>query len=68
MPVIYKTPFMLVKISLSFIPLGFSLRRCVVGCTKLGVIERAVCRVFGDCPTFPVPIYVYALIRSKYII
>ena len=66
MPVSYKTPFILVKISVRFIPLGFSLRPCVVGWTKRGVIERAVCRVFGDCPTFPVPIYVYALIRSKY--
>lgn len=52
MSVSYKTLFMLVKISISFIPLGFSLRPCVVGWTNRGVLER----VFGDCPTFPVPV------------
>jgi hypothetical protein len=67
MSVSYKTLIILVKISISYIPLGFSLRPYVVGWTKRGVLERTLFLVFGDCPTFSVPVNI-AIIRSKYII
>ena len=63
----YKTLIILVKISISYIPLGFSLRPYMVAWKKRGVLERALYLGFGDCQTFSVPLSI-AIIRSKYII